>query len=240
MANTLSKIGITTGNTVTAGHVTQSIDAFTGTEAYDITLSGSFTMSGGEITGVAGVENPLTASYATTASYSTTASYATTASYVATASYALNANTASYALNATPTFPYTGSAIITGSLRVEGNTRVTSSLRVDGTTRLESTLTTVGSVERNYVEVSDISNGYNVLDTDHIITFAGGGSGTITLPTATNGRELILINLEGGKASLEGPTNSVNGVTTYELPISSSYTQTTVYSIDGSWYVSNI
>ena len=228
MANTLSKIGITTGNTVTAGHVTQSIDAFTGAEAYDITLSGSFTMSGGEITGVAGVENSLTASYATTSSYATTASYA------------LNANTASYALNVTPTFPYTGSAIITGSLRVEGNTRVTSSLRVDGTTRLESTLTTVGSVERNYVEVSDISNGYNVLDTDHIITFAGGGSGTITLPTATNGRELILINLEGGKASLEGPTNSVNGVTTYLLPISSSYTQTTVYSIDGSWYVSNI
>jgi hypothetical protein len=31
MANTLSKIGITTGNTVETWHVTQSIDAFTGT-----------------------------------------------------------------------------------------------------------------------------------------------------------------------------------------------------------------
>ena len=46
MANTLSKTGITTGNTVQAFHVTQSIDAFSGTSAYDITLSGSLTVSG--------------------------------------------------------------------------------------------------------------------------------------------------------------------------------------------------
>jgi len=43
MANQLSKTGITTGNTVRSWHVTQSIDAFNGTEAYDITLSGSLT-----------------------------------------------------------------------------------------------------------------------------------------------------------------------------------------------------
>lgn len=46
MANTLTKAGITTGNTVEAFHVTQSIDAFSGTEAYDISLSGSFNMTG--------------------------------------------------------------------------------------------------------------------------------------------------------------------------------------------------
>jgi hypothetical protein len=46
MALTLNKIGITTGNTVEAYHVTQSIDAFTGNEAYDISLSGSFHMTG--------------------------------------------------------------------------------------------------------------------------------------------------------------------------------------------------
>tara|TARA_Y100000389_G_scaffold197001_1_gene230799 strand:+ start:678 stop:1505 length:828 start_codon:yes stop_codon:yes gene_type:complete len=43
MANTLSKTGITDGSTIQPAHVTQSIDAFTGTEAYDITLSGSLT-----------------------------------------------------------------------------------------------------------------------------------------------------------------------------------------------------
>ena len=43
MANTLSKTGITDGSTIQPAHVTQSIDAFAGTEAYDISLSGSLT-----------------------------------------------------------------------------------------------------------------------------------------------------------------------------------------------------
>ena len=51
MALTLNKIGITTGNTVEAYHVTQSIDAFTGTIAYDISLSGSFNVTGSVISG---------------------------------------------------------------------------------------------------------------------------------------------------------------------------------------------
>lgn len=44
MAKTLSKTGITNGQTIQPSHVTQSIDAFTGTEAYDISLSGSLTL----------------------------------------------------------------------------------------------------------------------------------------------------------------------------------------------------
>ena len=63
MAKTLSKTGITTGNTVRAFHVTQSVDAFTGTDAYDITLSGSLTVTG-SITGQPTITNNLTASYA--------------------------------------------------------------------------------------------------------------------------------------------------------------------------------
>jgi hypothetical protein len=46
MANTLSKSGIVTGHEVDAWHVTQSIDAFTKVSAYDITVSGSFTLTG--------------------------------------------------------------------------------------------------------------------------------------------------------------------------------------------------
>jgi hypothetical protein len=42
----LSKAGITTGATIQVGHVTQSIDAFTGTTQYDIILSGSLTITG--------------------------------------------------------------------------------------------------------------------------------------------------------------------------------------------------
>ena len=64
MAKILSKIGISTTDTVQAGHVSQSVDAFAGLEGYDITLSGSFNMVSGSITGQPGVINNLTASYA--------------------------------------------------------------------------------------------------------------------------------------------------------------------------------
>ena len=56
MALSLSKTGITTGNTVEAFHVTQSIDAFTGTEAYNIILSGSLEVTGS--VAVQGLTNP--------------------------------------------------------------------------------------------------------------------------------------------------------------------------------------
>ena len=47
MAKILTQIGIETGDFVEAFHVSQSIDAFTGVEDYDITLSGSFTLVNG-------------------------------------------------------------------------------------------------------------------------------------------------------------------------------------------------
>ena len=112
MANTLSKTGITTGNTVKTGHVTQSVDAFTGIEAYDITISGSLTLGSG--TSMAG-----TASYAVTSLSSSHASFAntsTSASYAISASYALNGGG-----GGGDTFPFTGSAIISGSLTVIGD-----------------------------------------------------------------------------------------------------------------------
>lgn len=43
---TFSKAGITTGGTIQAWHVTQSVDAFTGTTSYDIVISGSTTFTG--------------------------------------------------------------------------------------------------------------------------------------------------------------------------------------------------
>ena len=47
MAKILTQIGIESGDFVEAFHVTQSIDAFTGVEDYDITVSGSFTLVNG-------------------------------------------------------------------------------------------------------------------------------------------------------------------------------------------------
>jgi hypothetical protein len=47
MALNLSKTGIVDGQVITAAQITQSIDALTGTAAYDITVSGSFILTGG-------------------------------------------------------------------------------------------------------------------------------------------------------------------------------------------------
>ena len=67
MANTLNKTGITNGNTVEAYHVTQSIDAFTGTVAYNISLSGSLGVTGSlTVTGpttISGSQISLTGQY---------------------------------------------------------------------------------------------------------------------------------------------------------------------------------
>jgi len=52
MAKKLSKSGIVTSQTVQSWHVSQSIDALTGTEAYDITLSGSLNITGSVLVGV--------------------------------------------------------------------------------------------------------------------------------------------------------------------------------------------
>ena len=91
MASILSNVNIASGQTVRARHVTQSIDAFTGVKAYDISLSGSFNITG-PINGEPLRINPLTSSYAITASY---------------------------AIASIP-FPYYGNATIIGSLGVTG------------------------------------------------------------------------------------------------------------------------
>ena len=68
MANTLSKSGISTTQTIEAWHVTQSVDAFTGTKLYNISISGSLNMTG-SINTPPGTINNATASYSITASH---------------------------------------------------------------------------------------------------------------------------------------------------------------------------
>jgi len=60
MALILSNTNIASGETIRASHVTQSIDALTGTKAYDITISGSLTVIGPtNITGSVGISDDL-------------------------------------------------------------------------------------------------------------------------------------------------------------------------------------
>jgi hypothetical protein len=88
MAKILTKTGISSGSIVQAWHVTQSIDAFTGIEAYDITLSGSLTVTGSVI-----LDTIINKNFHGTASYVITSSYALTcitSSYALTTSFADN------------------------------------------------------------------------------------------------------------------------------------------------------
>ena len=107
MALILSKTGISTGATVEASQITQSIDALTGAVAYDITISGSLT-----ITGSLKMNGDITGSLFGTSSFAISSSRAVSSSFATTASYALNGGGAA--------FPYTGSAQITGSLTLAG------------------------------------------------------------------------------------------------------------------------
>jgi len=83
MANTLSKTGIVDNSTIRVWHVTQSIDAFTGVSAYDITLSGSL-----NIEGPLNLDSPVTGNLITSASYVITSSYALTSLSASNTSYA--------------------------------------------------------------------------------------------------------------------------------------------------------
>lgn len=88
MANILTQTGISSGSIVQPGHVTQSIDAFTGIEAYDIILSGSLVVTGSVI-----LDTTINQDFYGTASNASTASYALTgfsSSYALTTSYADN------------------------------------------------------------------------------------------------------------------------------------------------------
>ena len=97
MANTLSKANIANNNTIEAWQVSQSVDAFTGAYAYDITISGSLFMTGP--TNIVGSVNATSftgsllgsSSYALTASYlSGSISNAISSSYALTASFLSN------------------------------------------------------------------------------------------------------------------------------------------------------
>lgn len=91
MASTLLNSGISSGSIVETTHVTQIVDAFTATQAYDITLSGSLTVTGSVV-----LDTIIDQDFFGTASYVVTSSHAYSASnvlYALTTSFADNDTT---------------------------------------------------------------------------------------------------------------------------------------------------
>lgn len=137
--------------------------------------------------------NAISASYARTASYivnAQTASYVSNAissSYSVTASYAITALSASYAPS-TPAFPFTGSALITGSLGVTGST----SFMVTGSGIVSPFIFTGGGTATSpYVKVV---NSDAISEVSLIATRLAGNS---VVSTAVNRAFLYLSNAAG-------------------------------------------
>ena len=149
----------------TASYATQALSSsfastasFVNTLNQPVTISGSFTVFTGSavefqvtdtgtkignlqtdihsVTGSLKISGSITGSLLGTASY---ASQALSSSFATTASYALTS------AGGGSSFPFTGSAVITGSLNVIGPSLVTGSLGVAGTTRLSGSFNTAAS-----------------------------------------------------------------------------------------------
>ena len=134
----ISRSGIASGQIIKSEHFLRVIKALDGTDITDIIVTGSLTANsvtgsftgsfkgdGSQLTGITGewdgthvgnasITGSLTVTNGITGSLSGSATNATSASYALTASYALNGGGGS-------AFPYTGSAIISGSLVVTGS-----------------------------------------------------------------------------------------------------------------------
>jgi hypothetical protein len=170
---TISRTGIAGGSTISPTHITNIIDALDGTSATTtVVASGSFS---GSLTGNA--TSATTATTATSASYALSASYAanvpSTSSYALTALSASYAVTASYALNAGSggsSFPFTGSAIISGSLRVTGSLDVSAGI----------TATIVSTPEFIINSTTGSAGGNLLLDLSDIAK--SGGTGKFIIP----------------------------------------------------------
>ena len=114
---------IVPGALISASYVSDLYDLVTGNIYETTALSGSLSVTGsiyGTLIGTA--SRSVSASIAVTASYfSGSISNAVNAQNAVSASYAATSISASYAANAIATFPYTGSAGISGSLLVNGS-----------------------------------------------------------------------------------------------------------------------
>ena len=134
-------------------------------------VSGSLT-----VTGTLNAPGLIVAS----ASFAQTASYAFQAGTSGFATSASFANTASYALNATPPFPFSGSAVITGSLTIDPVSDTANSLVVNGG---RISLSAGAFADTVWFNVGNTSNTFSTTDKSPVMSVGAG----ITNNSSANG-----------------------------------------------------
>jgi hypothetical protein len=203
-------------------------------EGSDLTIFGDI-----DIQNVATADTALfsiSASYTDTSSYAITASYTDTSSYAITASYALNSS-----CSCTP-FPYSGSAVITGSLVVNNGTNNV----VDTSQYTLSDSSGTQSVDWENRKASDSSDIKSVDWASRLLT-----DGTAGYTTSVDWENRNLVNSHGGTAidyssssslflTAGGSTLDVTKHTTYITDGAGSLTiQSPLTTISGSIFLNS-
>ena len=175
-----------------------------------------------------------------------------TGSLQGTASYAVNALTASFALNGGSggaAFPYTGSAVITGSLTVIGDSIITGSLTLSGSANPELTVIgntiLTGSLQGNVNALSISSNTASLnLDNGNFFTLQlVSGSNTFINPSNIKpGQTINMLLSTTGSATVTFPTTVKQAGSFPYIPTpTTSKDIITLVSFDGTnLYLSNI
>ena len=147
-------------------------------------------IAGGSTISPTHITNIIDALDGTSATTTVVASGSFSGSLTGHATSATTATTASYALNAGggSSFPFTGSAIISGSLAVTGSLTVSGSIGVVGTTTL------TGSINVNQTNITHTVNGTIVGNSSLILNLRDVGktpfSGSFVIPNFVPGAPL--------------------------------------------------
>jgi hypothetical protein len=171
--------------TIESWHVSQSVDALTGTQDYDITISGSLTITGStNINGVLTVTQGITGSLFGTASWALNAINASSSLNATSASYALSSTSASYSLNSTSaSYSLSSSRAISSSYALTSSYALSASYALSSSYSLNSTsasyaLSSSRAVSSSYALSASYSPPTTPLPagSDHEIQFNDNGS----------------------------------------------------------------
>jgi hypothetical protein len=168
--------------TIESWHVSQSVDAFTGTKAYDITLSGSFTLTGSQqVTGsISASFGANTVGFFGTSSWSVTSSQAISASSTVSSSYSISssyATSASYAISSS--YATSASYAISSSRAVSSSYAISSSVAVSSSVAISSSIALSSSYASNGVTTLSVGTWYDTTTQ----TVSTGASASISLDT---------------------------------------------------------
>ena len=162
MAKELSKVGITDGLDIEAHHVSQSVDAFTGLDAYDVTLSGSL-----EITGSTNIKGDVVVTNGSLVS--TNGNVIATAGKVIATSITSSGGILGVTISASADLYVEDDLTVGNNLEVRsnitasnnisasGNLSITGNVDVDGTSNFADDITLTGHISASG-EISSSSN----------------------------------------------------------------------------------